>query len=189
MFPSRAVQPVTAEEYVVTLMTNIQGAHNAARDKLRTSLKRMKRDYDVRVLQRKYSVGDLIYLLDTAAKKGKCKKLCSPWKGPAVVIKVLSASLYQVKLHKSVFVVNHDRMKPCKDRDIPGWVATWLANPTQDDTDKGDDGTPYCVCRRPWQGQFMIQCDGCDEWFHRSCVNVTASEALDIDKYWCAECD
>ena len=32
-------------------------------------------------------------------------------------------------------------------------------------------------------GQFMIQCDYCDIWFHGSCVNVAPSHALDIDKY------
>ena len=47
MFPNRQVKPVAADEYVATLMKNIQTAHNAARNTLQTSRKRMKRDYDL----------------------------------------------------------------------------------------------------------------------------------------------
>ena len=54
---------------------------------IQTSLERMKRDYDVCVLEYVYQEGDIVYLLDTAVKKGQCKKLSSPWKGPAMVVK------------------------------------------------------------------------------------------------------
>jgi len=178
---------VSVDEYVATLVKNIQAAHSAARQKLDTSLRRMKRDYDVRILQRSYEKGDAVYLLDTAVLKGKCRKLCSPWKGPAVILEKLSASLFRIKLRKSTFVVNHDRMKPCRDRKLPEWITKWQADPT-DDVHQAEDGTLYCLCRKTCSGRFMIQCDDCDEWFHGSCVNVTASEALTLDKFLCADC-
>ncbi|MEW8315842.1 MAG: DDE-type integrase/transposase/recombinase, partial [Candidatus Thiodiazotropha endolucinida] len=119
MFPQRAVQGQTTDDYVATLTKNIQAAHNAARMQLKTSLKRMKRDYDLKgVLQRVFQKGDVVYLLDTAVLKGKCRKLCAPWKGPAVIVEKIS-SLFRVQLQKPMFVVNHDRMKSCKDRDLP----------------------------------------------------------------------
>ena len=62
MFPAGAPEQVTPDEYVATLVSNILP------------------DYDVRVLLRCYEVGDTVYLLDTAVRKDKCKKLCSPWK-------------------------------------------------------------------------------------------------------------
>jgi hypothetical protein len=39
----------------------------------------------------------------------------------------------------------------------------------------------YCVCRQPAgdaerEGERMIQCDHCDDWFHLKCVNVPASK-------------
>jgi hypothetical protein len=34
----------------------------------------------------------------------------------------------------------------------------------------------------------MIQCDFCNNWFHGSCVDVSATDALDIDKYKCPDC-
>ena len=149
----------------------------------------MKRDYDLRILQRSYEEGDLVYLLDTASVKGKCKKLCSPWKGPAVITCKISGSLFRVKLKNAIFVVNHDRLKPCKDRQVPRWVKHWRENPDVRSPDQGDDDNDvYCLCRKPWQGRFMIQCDYCDEWYHGSCVDVTAADALEIDKYKCGLC-
>ena len=98
-----------------------------------------------------------------------------------MVVEAISASLFRVKLQKSMLVVNHDRMKLCRDRRLPEWITKWLENP--DDVKKvvEDKAIRYCLCRKPWQGRFMIQCDGCDEWFHGSCVDITPSDALNID--------
>ena len=93
---------------------NMKSAHDSARNTLKTSLKRMKRNYDLRVLQRPYAEDDVIYLLDTVSVKGNSRKLSAPWKGPAVVVKKLSAYQYRVKLRNAVFVVNQDRMMPCR---------------------------------------------------------------------------
>ena len=30
----------------------------------------------------------------------------------------------------------------------------------------------YCVCRKTWKGEAMIQCDGCDVWYHCSCLQI-----------------
>ncbi|KAJ3011061.1 JmjC domain-containing histone demethylation protein 1 [Thoreauomyces humboldtii] len=50
----------------------------------------------------------------------------------------------------------------------------------------------YCLCRQPMgaavEGDFYIGCEGCDEWFHASCVGVTAEEAKGIEKWMCKEC-
>ena len=34
----------------------------------------------------------------------------------------------------------------------------------------------------------MIQCDGCDTWFHGSCVRVIEDEAKLLNNYYC-ECN
>ncbi|MCG7869896.1 MAG: DDE-type integrase/transposase/recombinase, partial [Candidatus Thiodiazotropha taylori] len=117
MFPQPAVENQTPEQFVAKLTRNIEAAHNAARQTLKTSLKRMKRSYDLRgILRRPFNEREVVYLLDTAVLKGKCRKLCRPWKGPAVIVEKISSSLFRVQLRKSMFVVNHDRMKHCKDR-------------------------------------------------------------------------
>ena len=85
-------------------------------------------------------------------------------------------------------MVNHDRMMPCRDRVLPPWLKTLRDKPKDTVTPDTGDTTPYCVCRKPWSGRFMIQCDFCSEWYHGSCVNVSATDALNIDKYKCKPC-
>ena len=162
----------------------MQTAHEVARQRLKPSSRRMKRDYDLRILERMYEVGDVVYVLDTAVIKGKCRKLCPPWKGPGVIVTKLPSFIFRVKLRNTVFVANHDRLKPCQDRKLPHWMKNPTGNTA---TARGNDRV-YCLCREPWQGRFMIQCDYCNEWYHGSCVNITASEAVGIDKYRCPDC-
>ena len=76
----------TEEKFVTELQEAMVSAHETARKTLQTAQMRMKRDYDVKVLQREFQVGDLVYVLDSATTKGVNKKLTAPWKGPAVVI-------------------------------------------------------------------------------------------------------
>ena len=77
MFPQPVVEGQSTDQFVAKLTKNIQAAHNAARQTLTTSLKRMKKDYDLRgILRRPFNKGGIVYLLDTVALKGKCRKLC-----------------------------------------------------------------------------------------------------------------
>ncbi|KAL5517174.1 hypothetical protein EMCRGX_G002669 [Ephydatia muelleri] len=31
----------------------------------------------------------------------------------------------------------------------------------------------YCHCRLPYTGRKMVQCDGCQKWFHCDCLRVS----------------
>jgi len=50
---------------------------------------------------------------------------------------------------------------------------------------KEDDEIEYCICRMPEFG-FMLECEGCNEWFHGKCVGVTRRH--DIDDWRCPNC-
>ncbi|MES9880179.1 MAG: RNase H-like domain-containing protein [Sedimenticola sp.] len=189
LFPPSRRDPPDEDpgSYAAGLVHSLHQAHDTARTTLKTSLRRMKRNYDLRILQRTYEEGDVVHLLDTAVVKGKSKKLSPPWKGPGIIVKKISACIYRVKLKNSVFTTNHDRLKPCRDRVLPVWIRKWKERDREEDVGEADDKL-YCSCKKPWEGRFMIMCEYCDEWFHGSCVNVTASDALNIDKYRCAGC-
>jgi hypothetical protein len=149
----------------------------------------MKRDYDVRTLERQYKVGDIVYVLDTAKIKGRAKKLYPPWKGPGIICAKLSSYVYKVNLKKTVITINHDRLKLCKDRDIPSWLTR-----CQHCLREGEniilpvDRDLHCLCRKPDDGQFMIQCDYCDEWYHGACINLTPEQADMWVKFRCPRC-
>ncbi|KAH3733967.1 hypothetical protein DPMN_040406 [Dreissena polymorpha] len=83
--------------------------------------------------------------------------------------------------------MNHDRLKPCRNRTKPAWLTK---ERDQLEADRGETayGQLYCLGRKPLQGRFMIQCDHCDEWYHGLFVNVMATDALDIQKYRCPKC-
>ena len=89
MFPNVKGKNKDYGEYVSSLMKTMENAHECARSTLKTSLKRIKRSYGLRVLLRSYAEGDSVYLLDTASVKGKSRKLLAPWKGPALIVKKL----------------------------------------------------------------------------------------------------
>ncbi len=46
----------------------------------------------------------------------------------------------------------------------------------------------YCICRSTDVTRFMIGCDGCSDWFHGDCVNVTEKQAKYIKRYYCKRC-
>ena len=190
-------------EYVSELENSIETAHNVARSNLKTSQEKMKRDYDLRVLLRTYKMGDPVYLLDTAVTKGKSRKLCPFWKGPCLVLEKLTPALYRVKFRHAVLTANHDRMKPCGDRYLPVWLRraqdkirkeTDIDMSSQKDLDNNKDISDKrqkplsCICKQPYNGQFMIQSDDCLEWYHGKCVKVTPQEAISIDVYTCPLC-
>ncbi|XP_063963171.1 uncharacterized protein LOC135156056 [Lytechinus pictus] len=167
------------DEYSSQLSQSIREAHDAARATLRNTQRRLKRDYDIKVYLRQFKEGDRVYLLAKATPKGKCKKLQSPWKGPAIIIfffivKRYTPYVYRVIYRNKALTVNHDQLKRCLDE----------AKPSGPDWRK----ERYCYCRTPDDGSFMIQCDGCDEWFHGACVGVTHAEGMSIDKYFCPFC-
>jgi hypothetical protein len=69
-----------------------------------------------------YDSGDLVYILNKSSKKGRSKKLTPIWKGPFLILEVLSPSIFRVRGPRRVSVVHHDLLKPFQEQTIPGWV-------------------------------------------------------------------
>jgi hypothetical protein len=110
-------------DHVTKLRETLSKVHTVARDCLHTSQMRQKRDYDLRLKESKYNIGDLVYQIDSATKLGQCSKLRPIWKGPYVVSQVLSPMLYKIVGRKHEKVVHHDRLKICVDRNVPIWIS------------------------------------------------------------------
>jgi ketosteroid isomerase-like protein len=181
-----------SDEYVIGLEKAIRNAHEVARNTFNSTQKKMKRDYDVKILEKQYEKGDLVYVFYTASIKGKCKKLSPPWKELGVVMDRLTPYIYKIKLQRVIFTANHDRLKTCRDRKIPVWLQKCQArmnrgeNVLQPKDEK--ERKKYCICRGPDTGETMIGCDHCKDWFHLTCVDLSPQEAEELDLYKCPNC-
>jgi len=48
-------------------------------------------------------------------------------------------------------------------------------------------GPKYCHCRYGESG-VMVECEGCNEWYHDECIGLTEEETYNIDLFYCAPC-
>ncbi|MBA0855974.1 hypothetical protein Goshw_021758 [Gossypium schwendimanii] len=47
----------------------------------------------------------------------------------------------------------------------------------------------YCKCEMPYNpDDLMVQCEGCSDWFHPACIEMTAEEAKRLDHFFCESC-
>ncbi|KAJ8647526.1 hypothetical protein MRB53_000549 [Persea americana] len=47
----------------------------------------------------------------------------------------------------------------------------------------------YCKCEMPYNpDDLMVQCEGCHDWFHPHCINMTAEEAKRLEHFFCQTC-
>ncbi|KAL7318273.1 Transcription factor bye1 [Mucor circinelloides] len=49
----------------------------------------------------------------------------------------------------------------------------------------------YCTCQRPYNGEPMVQCDTCEEWFHCSCVDFNPDNQEEDEEnidWVCSKC-
>ena len=95
------------------------------RAKLKTATNKMKRNYDLRILEYNYEVGDLVHILDEASVKGQCEKLRPSWKGPGIIERKFPSNVFRVKLRDAIMVLNHEQIKPCRGRAFPAWIRQW----------------------------------------------------------------
>ena len=170
-------KPELVDQYCATLRDSLERAHDTARDKLQSVVNLRKRDYDIKIKQHSFDVGDRVYILNFASKPGKGRKLQSPWKGPATIISKINPYLYQVAYHRTTYVVNHDQLKLCTDD-----------SPVPSLPKRGNRKEQYCLCRQADDGSFMIQCDFCLEWYHGRCIQLTREEGEAMDRFRCPVC-
>ena len=110
----------TPSDWLAQLANTLEMVHVFVRKNLQTTQARQKRDYDLRVHERKFQVGDLVYKLDSSTKVG-AKALKPLWKGPYVVVRA-NSPLYKLQDRKRSGVWHHDKIKLCQDRHVPLWL-------------------------------------------------------------------
>ena len=51
-----------------------------------------------------------------------------------------------------------------------------------------ETGKVYCLCRKKYDGSFMLACDLCNDWFHGKCVNISSDDAEKLAVFVCDIC-
>ncbi|XP_020582780.1 chromatin remodeling protein EBS-like isoform X3 [Phalaenopsis equestris] len=47
----------------------------------------------------------------------------------------------------------------------------------------------YCKCEMPYNPDtLMVQCEGCKDWFHPACMDMTIEQAKTLDQFLCLDC-
>ena len=108
--------------FVTKYQTAFQRAHEIARQNLKSAQLRQKRDYDVKLKQTSYEVGDIVLRQKDAGVVGVSKKLLAPWSDLWIVAEVISATSYRIVNRNRSTVVHHDKLKKCTNRSFPLWV-------------------------------------------------------------------
>ncbi|CAG9581517.1 unnamed protein product [Danaus chrysippus] len=61
-----------------------------------------------------------------------------------------------------------------QEQSIPMAVIDKMSAESQESWNSEDDPNRlWCICKQPHNNRFMICCDGCEDWFHGKCVNIT----------------
>ena len=111
-------------EYVDTLRTRLQDAHEIARRHLESAAKRSKEIYDSKVALNKYSVGDFVWCLYESRKVGVMPKFEHAYEGPFIIKKKYSELDFLIQLDRAgkEKPVNHDKLKPYEGDHAPKWL-------------------------------------------------------------------
>jgi hypothetical protein len=119
---NNADQP--SSDFVQKLQNTLHDVHSLARNELHSQLQRRKTLYDRNRHSTTYNVGDMVYVLNSASKKGQSRKLQPIYCGPYIVSHVISEVLYQIegRRRRNHQILHHDRLRLCIDRDVPLWA-------------------------------------------------------------------
>ena len=98
--PNTSAQSREHDPWILEMAENLKIIHRHARQSLKAAQMRQKIDYDMRMLEHIYNIGDFIFLRDSSTKIGLNKKLKPPWTGPYLVIES-RPPLYKIKSTKS----------------------------------------------------------------------------------------
>jgi hypothetical protein len=109
---TEANSEVDYENHVRQLAERLREAYKVAGQQSKQSHKIAKRYYDQKSTQILYKKGELVYLYNPIAKRGKAKKVSYHYQGPYEILAKSSPLRYQVKIGEDrTLVVHVNRLK------------------------------------------------------------------------------
>lgn len=127
------------DNYVAEMKERAEEAYCRAREHLQTAAERRKTDYDIRVKEQRFNVGDWVWYHYPRRYQGKSPKWQKNYIGPYLVVRVIEPSNYvlQKSSRAKPFVVHVDKIKICHNPLTPNWLADGTG---QEDQSGHEDG-------------------------------------------------
>ncbi|CEP60108.1 Spp1p LALA0_S01e03224g [Lachancea lanzarotensis] len=67
---------------------------------------------------------------------------------------------------------------------LPDWCPAYSSR--KKDVETGEE--VFCICKKPDSGELMVGCDGCDDWFHFSCLKMAKKYNELVFSFYCPYC-
>lgn len=67
---------------------------------------------------------------------------------------------------------------------LPSWCPAYSS--VKVDPSTGSE--VFCICKKPDEGDLMVGCDGCDDWFHFKCMKIPEKYSHLVSGYYCPYC-
>jgi len=113
-------------DYVEDQQKKLEEAYELARNQLKTTAKRAKKLYDMKVRPVETKVGDFVWYYCPRRVVGRSPKLQRYYSGPFLIIEILGKC--NVRLQKSSraapFVTHLDKIKKCYSPGLRSWLET-----------------------------------------------------------------
>ena len=95
--PDARDDKVTTTEFAKSLRERMSEIRSTVASNLAVSAETMKQRKDAKATMRPLNEGDQVWLYNPRRKKGQSPKLASPWEGPYLILKALSAVTYRIR--------------------------------------------------------------------------------------------
>ena len=86
----------STEEYKEEMIRRMRKAHGLAKKNTQEAQLRQKVQYDKKATERRFDIGDLVYMTEPVVPKGLSKKFRVKWKGPYRIVDQLGDCLYEI---------------------------------------------------------------------------------------------
>ena len=133
--PDSRSDAVNTTEFAKALRERMSDIRSRVASNLKVSAETMKQRKDAKATMAQLKEGDKVWLFNPRRKKGQSPKLASPWEGPYLILKALSAVTYRIRApgKTSCKVVHFNRLWRMKGQP----KFTWTDDLRQDGASRG----------------------------------------------------
>lgn len=119
-------------DFVRNLKDSLCQAHEFARKSLQKSSERQKQQYDLKVREKSYQIGQLVWRNQKIVTPGRKQKICRHWNGPWIITKKISEVLYKIQHKKDLpgVVVHGYNVKEYKGEKKINWFNRGIQEET-----------------------------------------------------------